>query len=105
MTTAADLFAHMAGNFDADKAGAMEATVQFDLSGDGGGQWHVSIANGACSVGEGTTAAPTATIHMKAPDYVKMVKGELNPVTAFMMGQIKVEGDLNTVMKFQTLFG
>ena len=105
MKTAADLFARMPETFDAAKAGNMEATVQFDLSGDGGGQWHVNIANGACAVGEGVTAAPTATIRMDAPDYVKMIKGELNPVTAFMMGQIKVEGDLNTVMKFQTLFG
>lgn len=104
MTTATDLFAHMAETFDAGKAGNLDATVQFDLSGEGGGQWHVNVANGACSVAEGTTASPTATIRMNAPDYVKMVKG-LNPVTAFMMGQIKVEGDLNTVMKFQTLFG
>jgi putative sterol carrier protein len=47
---------------------------------------------------------PTATIHMDAEDYKKMIAGDLNPVTAFMTQKIKVEGDLNTVMKFQGLF-
>ena len=30
---------------------------------------------------------------------------KLNAVNAFMMGKIKVEGDLNTVMKFQSMMG
>jgi putative sterol carrier protein len=33
-----------------------------------------------------------------------MVTGKLNPMTAFMSGKVKVEGDLGAVMKFQTLF-
>lgn len=48
---------------------------------------------------------PTATIKMAAEDYAKMTRGELNAMTAFMTGKIKVDGDLNTVMKFQSLFG
>ncbi len=32
-------------------------------------------------------------------------KGTLNPMMAFMSGKIKVDGDLNAVMKFQSLVG
>jgi putative sterol carrier protein len=105
MPTAAEVFKGMPGQFNAEKAGDMNATVQFDLSGDDGGKWYVVIADGACSVEEGTTASPKATIKMDASDYVDMTTGKLNPMAAFMGGKVKVEGDLNTVMKFQQLFG
>jgi putative sterol carrier protein len=99
-----EIFAAMPGVFDAEKAAGIDATVQFDLSGDGGGQYYVQVANGTVKAEKGTADSPTATIHMDADDYKKMIAGELNPVTAFMSQKIKVEGDLNTVMKFQNLF-
>jgi putative sterol carrier protein len=104
MPTLDELFEMMPGAFDADKAGDMNATVQFDLTGEGGDQYYVEVANGTVNTEKGTADNPTATIHMDADDYKAMVSGDLNPVTAFMSGKIKVEGDLNTVMKFQTLF-
>ena len=105
MPSVARLFEEMPKAFDAEKAGDMNASVQFDLSGEGGGQWVVQVADGVCSVDEGQTDAPTATIHMEADDYVALVAGDLNAMEAFMQQKIRVEGDLNTVMKFQSLFG
>ena len=99
-----EMFEMMPSVFDAEKAKGLTATVQFDLSGEGGDQYFVKIDNGKIDTGKGTAEDPTATIHMAADDYKKMVAGELNPVTAFMTQKIKVEGDLNTVMKFQGLF-
>jgi putative sterol carrier protein len=104
MANVAQLFENMPQAFMADKAGNMNATVQFDLSGEGGGQWYAQVADGKCAIEKGTAANPTATIRMAADDYADLVTGKLNPVNAFMMGKVKVEGDLNTVMKFQTLF-
>jgi putative sterol carrier protein len=104
MPTAVQIFERMCEGFQVDKAANMNAVVQFDLSGEGGGQWFVTVADGTCAVEEGTTEKSTATIRMAASDYVDMVAGRLNAVNAFMMGKVKVEGDLNTVMKFQTLF-
>jgi putative sterol carrier protein len=105
MPTAAEIFNEMPSSFDAEKAAGLDVTVQFDLSGDDGGQWYVVIANGTCSVEQGAAASPKATIRMDASDYVDMSTGKLNPMAAFMSGKVKVEGDLNTVMKFQQLFG
>jgi putative sterol carrier protein len=42
---------------------------------------------------------------MDADDFAKMSSGDINPMMAFMSGKIKVDGDLNSVMKFQTLVG
>ncbi|MFN2189044.1 MAG: SCP2 sterol-binding domain-containing protein [Candidatus Promineifilaceae bacterium] len=104
MATAAKLFSEMPNAFNAQKAGDMDAVVQFDLSGEDGGQWFVTISEGTCTVEEGTTDEPKATIRMKASDYVDMIAGRLDPMTAFIQQKVKVQGDLNTVMKFQTLF-
>jgi putative sterol carrier protein len=104
MPTLDEMFEMMPGAFDAEKAKGLNATVQFDLTGEGGDKYFVEIAEGKINTGKGTTDDPTATIHMEAEDYKNMISGDLNPVTAFMTGKIKVEGDLNTVMKFQTLF-
>lgn len=105
MASVAELFAGMPEYFDAEKAGDMNATVQFDLSGEGGGLWYVTVADGTCSTAEGSVEDPTATIRMEASDYADMVAGRLNAMEAFMQQKIRVEGDLSTVMKFQTLFG
>jgi putative sterol carrier protein len=104
MTTPADIFAKTPDNLLADKAGDMNAAVAFDLSGPEGGQWTVKIADGACTVEDGIADGADATISMEGGDYVDMMTGKLNPMMAFMGGKVKVSGDLNTVMKFQTLF-
>ena len=105
MPSVREIFDGMPDQFDASKAGDFDATIQFDLSGEDGGQWFVVIAGGNAAVEEGTAEEPAATIRMDAQDYVSMMSGQLDPMNAFMMGKVKVEGDLNTVMKFQTLFG
>lgn len=105
MPTVAELFEEMPKVFDAEKAGNFDATVQFKLTGEDGGDWYVAIADGEIDVEKGIAESPTATLHMEASDYVAMISGELNPMTAFMQQKVKVEGDLNSVMKFQTLFG
>lgn len=104
MASVAQLFENMPDVFDAEKAGDFDATVQFKLTGDDGGDWYVVIAGGQIEVNAGEADSPTSTIHMEASDYADMVTGKLNPMTAFMQQKVRIEGDLNTVMKFQTLF-
>ena len=104
MPTVEDIFEAMPGQFNEEKAEDFDATIQFDLSGDSGGQWYVTVADGNAAVEEGDADDPTATIRMAAQDFVHMMTGSLDPMNAFMTGKVKVEGDLGSVMKFQTLF-
>ena len=105
MPTPDDIFQQLPEQIDEAKAEGFDATIQFDLSGDNGGQWYVNVADGDAAVEQGSAGDPAATIRMSASDFVDMMTGDLDPMNAFMMGKVKVEGDLNTVMKFQTLFG
>jgi putative sterol carrier protein len=104
MTSVSKIFENMPDAFNAEKAGDLDATVQFDLTGEGGGKWYVIVANGECEVEEGEYESPTATIRMEASDYAALIAGDLNAMSAFMEQKIRVEGDLNTVMKFQNIF-
>ena len=101
---AAEIFAGMAQAFRADKAGATRAVFQFNLSGEGGGNWNVSVADGACKIAEGKASKADVTIAMAANDFAKMIAGELQPVAAFMQGKIKLQGDMAMAMKLQELF-
>ncbi len=103
--TPADIFAQVSSRFQSDKAAGIDMSLVFDLSGDNGGQWSVVVADGKCDVSDGAVDDATATIKMDADDYVAMSNGDLNPMMAFMSGKVKVDGDLNSVMKFQSIFG
>ncbi|MBP9500595.1 MAG: SCP2 sterol-binding domain-containing protein [Candidatus Promineofilum sp.] len=102
----AEIFNSMPGRFQADKAVGTNMSILFDLSGENGGQYYVDIAGGELNVTSGApAAAPSATVKMTADDFAAMSSGKLNPMMAFMSGKIKVDGDLNSVMKFQSLVG
>ena len=103
--TASELFERMPGNFKPEVAGDLDAVIQFDLTGDGGGTWAATIAHGKCQVVESPADDPTLTLTMDANEYMAMCRGELNAVTAFMTRKIKVKGDVGLAMKLQSLFG
>ena len=100
-----EVFDAIPGHVQADVIKGVNAKVQFDISGEGGGQWVVAIADGQAQVEKGTTPEPSVTVGLSASDYVAMVNGELNPMNAFMQGKLKVSGDMALVMKLQSLFG
>ena len=86
-----------------EKVAGMSGVFQFDLSGENGGVWHVSLANGDGHVGEGPADAPGVTISMAADDFVALTEGKLDGTMAFMSGKLKVKGDMGLAMKLQTL--
>lgn len=91
--------------FDASKASGVQGTIQFNLTGEAGGQWAIAIEDGQCELIEGGVPSPTTTLTMSAEDFVDMVNGDLNAMAAFMQGRIKLDGDMGLAMKFQTIFG
>jgi putative sterol carrier protein len=101
---ASEIFQMMPERFNGAAAQGLSAIYQFDLAGDGGGTWQVKIADGACSVAEGSPEDPSITISMAAQDYVEMIQGKLNPQMAFMGGKLKIKGDMSLALKMQQIF-
>ena len=102
--TPADIFKEMPNQVDANAAKGVNATIQFNLSGDNGGQWYVTIKDGTAAVSEGTAPSANMTMTMAAQDYVDMISGKLNGQMAFMSGKLKIAGDMGLAMKMQSLF-
>ena len=102
--TPKDIFAEMPNQLDANAAKGMNSTIQFNLSGDNGGQWYVAIKDGKADVTQGTAPSANMTLSMTAQDYVDMITGKLNGQMAFMSGKLKISGDMGLAMKMQTLF-
>jgi putative sterol carrier protein len=86
---------------DSSKAAGLNATYLFDI--DGAGKWTVQVENGKVSVREGGETAAT-TIEASEDTFMRIVRGEQNPTSAFMMGKLKVHGDMGKAMKLQQLF-
>ena len=101
---AKELIEGMPASFKADKAGAAKADIQLALTGDGGGEWLVQIADGKCEVNEGAESNADVTVTMEANDFVALTKGQLNAVQAFMGGKIKVAGNVGLVMQMMNWF-
>jgi putative sterol carrier protein len=97
-------FDGLSGEFKADKAAGLSAVYQFDITGDGGGQWHADIADGSCTVSQGEAPSPNITISAGDEDWLRMVNGNLNPQMAFMQGKLKVKGDMGLAMRLQSIF-
>jgi putative sterol carrier protein len=102
--TAKEIIEAIPSAFLPERAEGLKATYQFELTGEGGGNWVLEIANQQCQVKEGVVADPDATISLAAADYVALVKGEIDAMRAFMMGRIKVKGNVGLTMKFLNLF-
>jgi putative sterol carrier protein len=44
------------------------------------------------------------TIGVSSSDLADLMSGELNPMSAFMFGKLKISGDMGVAMKLQSLF-
>ena len=99
-----EIFDQMSANLNADAAKGMNSTIQFNLSGDNGGQWYVTVKDGKAEVNKGTAPSANMTMSMAANDYVDMITGKLNGQMAFMSGKLKIAGDMGLAMKMQSLF-
>jgi len=104
MTTVREIFEGMTETFIKEKATGMNAVIQFDITGEGGGQWHADIVDGELSVVEGLHASPQLTLTAEAQDYIDISTGALNGQLAFMTGRLKASGDLALAMKMQSIF-
>jgi len=104
MPTVKETFDAMASRFRAEKASGVNATIQYDISGDQGGTWHAVIKDGACTVNTGAAANPNLTLGMSAQDWLDMVGGKLSGQMAFMSGKLKLKGDMGLAMKIGSMF-
>ncbi len=90
--------------FVAGASKGVKAVFQFELSGEGGATFNVTVDDGTMKVADGQAESPSTTIKMNGDDYVKMVNGKLSGTMAFMKGMLKVTGNVMLAQKMQAIF-
>lgn len=100
--TVEDLMKKMPEAFLADKAEGVDAVIQFHL-GDGG-DWICTIRDQTCKAEQGVIEEPNLSLTAEAGDYIDMITGKLNPMTAIATKKVILKGDLNLAMKYMNLF-
>ncbi|MFW5696221.1 MAG: SCP2 sterol-binding domain-containing protein [Phototrophicaceae bacterium] len=104
MPSVSEISQAMVDGFQPEKAEGVDATIQFDLSGDNGGQFYVVIKDKTVASHEGMAENPKMTLKADADDYYKVASGQMNAMQAFMSGKIKISGDMSLAMKMQNMF-
>lgn len=86
-----------------EKAGGFTGTFSFNITGDAGGEWAVTIDGPSFNVKAGSDPKSVFTITMKDENFVKMMNGEIKGQVAFMTGKLRFKGDMGSAMKLQGL--
>jgi putative sterol carrier protein len=89
---------------NAETATGLDATIQFVLSGAGGGMYHLLIQDGECTAHREPFINATLTINAPVEVWLAISKGELDGRQAFKSGQYRATGDLKLMMKMVDLF-
>ena len=104
MPTVKETFDLMPSKFKASSAAGINKTIQYDISGDGGGTWHAVIKDGTCTVKPGAGTNPNLTLQISAQDWLDMLSGKQSGQMLFMSGKLKVKGDMGLAMKLGSMF-
>ena len=91
-------------HFNPEMAKGVSATIQCVFSGDQASNWVIDIDDQACIVEEGKADDPDLTIKASGEDGVKILMGKMDPMRAYMLGKVKVQGDLSLGMTLAKLF-
>ena len=99
---AREIFESLETHADPDRIAGIDHTYVFDIEGEG--RWLVALRDGKLTVTEGWTEGADVVISTSSGTFARLASGEQNPMTAYMTGKLKVDGDLGAALKLQKLF-
>lgn len=103
--TCTEFFSGLQESIDPEKVKGIDATYQWDITGDDGGKWYAIFGDSGVEVSEGETESSDITITVAADDWMDIVNGKLNGQMAFLTGKLKIKGDMTLAMKLQSITG
>ena len=90
--------------FNKEKAGDLEAVIQFDLIDDSEGKYYLNINQGKCTFHKGEFEKPTMTIMTPSDIWLKIARKDMNGAVAMMTGKYKTSGDAGILLKMDKIF-
>lgn len=102
-----EIFARMQRLFRPDAAGSLRALIRWRVEGAEGGAtvFETEIAEGRCVAAEGDSGKEArVTLALADAEFLKLVSGNANPVTMFVLRKIKISGDVGLAAGLTRLF-
>jgi sterol carrier protein 2 len=99
-----DLFNLLPKAFLPEMAGDIQVTIQIYATGENGGEWVVRIKDKKCTVEKGTTTSPDLSLTASTQVVNDLFTGKINPMRAFMQGQVQFKGNMGLAMKLVKMF-
>nr|CAI5823001.1 unnamed protein product [Callosobruchus analis] len=100
----AKLFKKIEASISAETVKKTQAVFAFNVTGDEAGKWYIDLKNGSGCCGRGDPPEKAdATLSMDSKHFFSMFTGKMKPATAYMMGKIKVQGNLQQALKLEKL--
>lgn len=98
---AADFFAVLDKEIDADRLGGTAGVVCFEIT--DAGTWTVTVSDGRCSVVTGEADAYDTKVITDEARFLSIVEGQASARRLFMTGKVKVKGKLEFAIKLDKL--
>lgn len=90
---------------DADVSHVKEnLAFQFNITGEGEGAFYAEVKDGKLSIEPYEYYDRDAIFICSVKNLFKIIQGELDPVAAFTLGKLKVEGSIEKALKLKELF-
>lgn len=77
--------------------------LQVNMTGEGEGRFYAELNNGVLKVEPYEYYDKDVMFTINSNDFLKLIHGELDPVFAFTIGKLKVDGDLGKALEIQRL--
>lgn len=88
---------------DYDTSGVGFLAVQINIKDDDGGVFYIEVKDGRISVEPYEYNDRNCAITISSDNLVKLMDGKLDPVAAFTIGKLKVDGDVGKALEFSNL--
>ena len=103
-STLQDIFDLAPDYFLPENADGIQGTVQFEFTGEGGGDWFLQVNEDTLLIARGRAEEHDLYATASAQDTLAIANGSLNPMVAYMRGRLNVLGDTSKIFELQKVF-
>jgi putative sterol carrier protein len=102
-----DIFRRMSEHVDPQRARGVDAVIHWkilDRPGGGYDHYEVVVSDGRCEVSQSPSREPRVTLKVRPVDFLRLVSGNESGPKLFMLGRLRIEGDLMLAAQLTSLF-